>query len=185
MFSRRNEPTSDVYHYHFPEEVRSRLLFAIQHAIENGTDGLSQVSFPDVMYEVERLLLRKYGRLRVSGFVAARVSEIPAVEYFFKCHNEEVMDFLELCFKTKYGCGKQATVEALNEVLEECNVGYELTPYVETWTKGAEFMGKFQENVMTADVQHPKAIKKDEKVLHAETVKPSLSALSGKRVRQR
>lgn len=139
---------------------------------------MTQVSFPDVMFEVEQFLLRKHGGLRRSGFEAARISDIPAVEHFFKCQNEEVMDFLEFCFKTKFGCGKQKTVEELNEILEECNVGYELTPYVENWTKGAEFMGRFQENVMKADVTLPKAIRKDEKVLHAETVKPSLAALS-------
>ena len=178
LFSRRNEQHPDTYFYHLPQEVRSRLMHTLQHCIEGDDALMAQVSFLDVMYEVQLMLERQYGGLRQSGFEAARVSKIPAIEHFFKCDPEEAMDFLQLCFETKWGCGKQRTVTAINQVLAESNIGYELTDYEETFTQGAEFMGEFRPNVQEIHVKKPTVVRKDEKTLHAETVKPCLAALA-------
>jgi hypothetical protein len=152
-------------------------MHTLQHCIE-GDDEMGSVSFLDVMHELQGILQRKYGGLRRSGFEAAKVSDIPAIEHFFKCDHEQAMDFLELCFETKWGFGKQKTVDAINEVLSECNIGYELTDYVETYVQGAAFLGKFQPNVQQVQTKKPKVVRRDEKTLHAETVKPCLAALS-------
>ncbi len=122
MFSKRNQPQPDNYFYHLPQEVRQQLMHTLKHCIEGDCEMMPQVTFTDVMYEMQGILQRKSGGMRRSGYIAAKVSDIPAIEHFFYCDDEQVMDFLEMCFETKWGCGKQRTVEAINAVLSECNV---------------------------------------------------------------
>jgi len=179
LFSHRNDAVQDAYRYAIPERVRQRLLHTIRLRLESHSG--SNLSIGGVFDEMHDKILQRYGGFRSSVYDAARMSENPVVEHFFRCRDEEVMDFLQMCFETQWHCGGQSTVEAINRVLEEEGIGYELTPYSETYTQGASLFGVFSATAKTIHAKLPRVLRKDEKVLHAETVKPCLYALSDPR----
>jgi hypothetical protein len=111
-------------------------------------------------------------------YEAARMSNDPVIEHFFQCPDEEVMDFLQMCFETRWNFGRQPMVEAINRVFQEENIGYELTSYSEITTEGGTLFGRFSPRGKTIRPVLPKVLRKDEKLLHAEAVKPCLDALS-------
>jgi AbiJ N-terminal domain 4 len=127
LFSRRNAPVQDTYRYAIPPQVRNRLLHTIRLCLEKSGSG-GNFSIDSVVAEMHDKILQTYGSFRCSRYDAARRSDDPVVEHFFRCTDEEVMDFLKMCFETTWNCGGQPTVEAINRVLEEENIGYELTP---------------------------------------------------------
>lgn len=179
LFSRRKKAVQDTYGYRIPEHVRSRLLHTIRLSLESHRGG--NLSIGRVLDEMRDKILQRYGGFRCSAYEAARMNDDPVVEHFFRCSDEEVMDFLQMCFETQWHCGGQATVEAINRVLDEENIGYELTPYSETYTDGAMMFGRFNPTAKTVHAHLPKVLRKDEKLLHAEAVKPCLEALSDPR----
>ncbi len=179
FFSRRNAPSQDTYQYQISEKVRNRLLHTIRLTLEQ--IGNQNNSIENVFDEMRDKVLQRYGGFRSSSYAAARMSDVPVIEHFFQCIDEEVMEYLEMCFETRWHCGGQPVVEAINRVLEQENIGYELTPYIETLTPGGTLFGRFSPTIQTVHAQLPKAVRKDEKVLHAETVKPCLAALGDAR----
>lgn len=179
LFSHRNSPVQDTYRYSIPDRVRSRLLHTIRLCLEAFRSG--NLSIEAVLDEMYDKIMQRYGSLRVSVNEAAAISKNAVVLHFFRCTDEEVMDFLEMCFETRWHCGRQTTVDAINRVFEEENIGYELTPYSETYTDGATLFGHFSPTAKTVHPHLPKAVRKDEKLLHAETVKPCLHALTDPR----
>jgi hypothetical protein len=179
LFSRRNAPARDTYRYEIPEQVRNRLLHTIRLCLEEKNSG--NLSIRDVFAEMHDKILQRYGGFRGSSYEAARISDDPVVEHFFRCRDEELMDFLQMCFETRWNCGGQDTVTAINRVLDEENIGYELTPYSETYSQGGTLFGRFRPSIQTVHAILPKVLRKDEKVLHAETVKPCLDALADTR----
>lgn len=177
-FSRRNDPEPDAYVYAIPDRVRTRLLVAIQDSLREGRNP--HVSLQSALDEMEGMLMAELGELRTSN----RRGEHPVVDHFYCCPDEEVMDFFEMIFETQWACGGQLTVAAINRVLEGENIGYELTPYIEKWAdEGEEEDFDEDDNGQGGYLirQLPKAIRKDEKTLHAEVVKPCLAALADDR----
>ncbi len=179
LFSRRKAPVTDAYRYDIPQQIRNRLLHTMRLCLQS--QEFNNYGIEDVLCEMRDKLLQRYGGLRQSGYEAARIATDPVVEHFFQCRDEEVMDFLQMCFETRWHFGQQPMVEALNRVLQEENIGYELTPYSETLTEGATLFGRFRPDAKTIHSVLPKVLKKDEKLLHAEVVKPCLDALSDQR----
>lgn len=179
LFSQRKDPAADTYVYSIAGNVRNRLLHTIRLSLDE--QGGGNLSIGAVFDEMRDKILQRYGGFRQSAYDAARSSNDPVLEHFFSCSDEEVMDFLQMCFETRWHCGGQRTVEAVNRVLDEENIGYELTEYSETYSDGATLFGKFSPTAKTVHAQLPKAVRRDEKVLHAETVKPCLLALSDTR----
>jgi len=178
-FSRRHDPVPDTYRYSIREQVRSRLLHTIRLCLD--AQGSNNISISTVFEEMRDKLLQRYGDFRRPAHEAARVSNDPVVEHFFRCTDEEVMDFLEMCFETRWNFGRQQMVEALNRVLDEENTGFELSPYSETVSDGATLFGRYSRTAKTVHPHLPKAIRKDEQILHAESVKPCFDALSDPR----
>jgi hypothetical protein len=164
LFSRRNDPIPDRYHYDITERVRNRLVATLKKCVE----ASGRRDFMGVLGDVENLLHVNVGALAKPPNRLIPQSE--AIFYhFYECSDEEVIDFLILCFQTRGYCGGPPTVDAINEVLREENIGYELTDFQEIPTQHGH-------RIVT-----PTAIKKEEELLHRETVKPCLRALSDKR----
>ncbi len=178
LFSRRYSPRADTYRYDIPESVRNRLFHTIRGCLESCGPNLS---IGAVLDEMRDKILQRLGGFRQSSYEAARISNDPVEEHFFRCSDEELMDFLQMCFETRWHLGGQPTVEAINKVLEEESIGYELTPYTETHTEGATLFGHFSPTAKTIHPRLPKVVRKDEKTLHAETVKPCLLVLGNER----
>lgn len=179
LFSRRHEQDQDMYRYNIPVEVRNRLFQTIRLCLEHSANR--SVNIQSVLQQMRDKIIQRYGTFCCSEYDALKVSDDPVIEHLFTCSDEQVMDFLQMCFETLWHLGGQHTVEALNQVLEEENIGYELTPYSEIETAGAEIFGRYSASAKTVRPQLPKIIRKDERVLHAETVKPCLRALSDER----
>ncbi len=178
LFSRRHSPEADTYRYQIPEPVRNRLFHTIRGCLESRGQNHG---IGDVLDEMHDKILQRLGGFHQSSYEAARISDNPVVEHFFRCKDEELIDFLQMCFETQWHLGGQPTVEAINKVLEEENIGYELTPYTETQTEGATLFGHFNPKGKTIRPHLPKVVRKDEKTLHAKAVKPCLEVLSDQR----
>lgn len=178
LFSRRRTPPPDQYRYDVPERVRSRILNTLSQCVEQHS---SQMSLGSVLEEVGQKLYSQYGGLRCSGYEAARVSNDPVIEHFFRCTDEEAMDFIELCFQTRWNCGGQPTVDAINRIFEEDSIGYELTPLVEIPVEGGTLFGRRSPGMKSYRIEPPRVIRKDEKLLHSQAVQPCLQVLSDPR----
>src|SRR5688500_17333409 len=126
-FSQRNAPKPDHYRYTIDDKVRNRLLLVLREAANKNDfrDG-----FTRFRYQLGQKLQARYGYLRSSHFEAARRIDNVVIEHFFCCRDEEVIDFLVFAFQTDGRCDGQATVAALNDVLSEEHIGYELTDLI-------------------------------------------------------
>jgi hypothetical protein len=138
-----------------------------------------------MLQEVGQQLLAKRGGLRAPAYEAARRSDHPVIEHFFSCPDEEVLDFIELCFRTQTifrdNEGAKNLVVALNQIFEEEGIGYELTPtaIIDTGRPGMLFGRPAGREIR---VEYPKVIKKDERTVHEKAVKPALDALRDPRL---
>ncbi len=179
LYSKRHAPPPDQYRYDLPEEVRWRLL----HTMEQLRDDVGGSFDVDrMLHEVGERILREYGGLRRSGYIAARSSDHPVVEHFMSSDDEMALDFIETCFQVWGNCGRQKGVEALNEILQDAGLGYELTPFVEINTgKPGKLFGSSCGTVI--EYQYPKFVRKDEQFTHETIIKPCLELLSDPRFR--
>lgn len=197
LFSRRNVKPKDLYDYEISDLARRRLFFALKEHFTSQDFLGNNCELPSIFEEMQSKILRAYGTFRTAGSDAEKVKNQPVTVHFFACSDEEFMDFLEMCFETRRNFGRQPTVELINRVLSEENIGYELSDYSTVYGE-PELSGDSARSRVGLNPNHgrterivnpgvpfktvlPKAIRKDEKVLHAETVKPCLTALSDPR----
>ena len=168
FFSQRNAPPPSQLSYDVPETMRSRILAILDHHIGN------ERSMQAFLAEMEDLLCRQYGQLRASSYRAARRSDIPVVEHFYCCPDEQALDFIEACFQLSVQCGGQKAVDEINAVFRQEGVGYELTKFLGPATpKGSVILGK-----QIAPDQLPRVVRVDEQTAHTEIVAPALSLLT-------
>lgn len=166
LFSRRNDPVPDRYSYEIPELVRRRLLITLRVKAE----ATGRLALRRILHEVEEKLLMKLGALKQPKNRLISPDDA-IVEHLCCCDDEEVLDFLEICFQTRGYCGGQPTLDAINDVLREENIGYELTDFHQVW----------DEDGRSYYVVPPMPVKKEEELLHDEVVKPCLRALGDRR----
>lgn len=131
LFSKRHAPPPDQYRYDLPDNVRWRILHSIEHLSK---DSGNRFDIDQMLQEVGDRILREYGGLFRPGYEAARVSDHPVIEHFFSSDEEMALDFIEMCFQVRGNCGRQKGVDAINEILRDAAIGYELTPFVEIQT---------------------------------------------------
>jgi hypothetical protein len=175
LFSRRHIRTSETHRYDFPQEIRNRILHTIRISIE--ADGNQNLSVAEVLFEMRDKILQRYGAFRSSMYEAARVSNDPAIEHFFKCTDEEVVDFVQMCFETRWNCGGQKTVDAVNAVLDDAGIGYQLTP-IRKEPCESHFFGRKRDAYR---IIPPTVVRRDEERMHTEVVQPCLAVLSDSR----
>jgi len=126
------------------------------------------------LHDMEDLLTRQYGYLSQSSYRAARRSDIPVIEHFFTCSDEQALDFIEACFQLNVHCGGQAAVDEINEALRQEGIGYELTKYLAPqMARGDICVGQPISAALL-----PRIIRVDSQRMHAEAVAPALALLS-------
>lgn len=131
----------------------------------------------EMFEEVQNKLLQQYGGLYRPTYDAACVHNDPLLNHFLCCSDEMALDFVELCFQTSNGCGRQDGVTALNAVFHEEAMGYELTAWREVETgEPAKLFGRTIGGGKSIRIEHPRIIRKDEQFTHTEIVQPSLAA---------
>lgn len=182
IFSKRHRVKPAKLIFNIPESTRSRLLYTMRHCVEAPETVFvgSSRSFERLLQEVEEQLLREYGGLCVSSYRAAQVSSNPAIEHFFRCDDDQVLDFVELCFRSfRDGPGK-AGIEPINAVLREDGIGYELSPWVET---EIEDSGSRVERIFGGkriEITYPIFVRVNDRFVHEEIVTPCLQVLASK-----
>ncbi len=125
VFSQRNSEPAARYHYVVPAKVRSRVLHALRQNMTGANYG-----YRDLLDEVGEQAVAKYGGLRAPYYEAARTSDHPVIEHFHSCKDDEALDFIEMCFRTRslgFSNEAEAAVVAINRIFEEEGIGYELT----------------------------------------------------------
>lgn len=174
LYSRRASPSADAYRYDFPEQVRRRIL----HTLRGLSVRQNSFDLEEVFHQVQDQLLQQYGRLYRPAYDAARAQGAPLLNHFLCCSDEMALDFIELCFRTRSGCGRQDAVEAVNAVLHEEAIGYELTAWRQVETgEPAKLLGRIISSGKSFKIEYPQIIKKGDQYTHAEIVQPCLVAL--------
>lgn len=185
FFSRRNSAPPDRYRYDVPEKVRRRLLINLKQVCEQPHYLSRHIDFANLLHDVQQKALAKYGGLRLPGYEAAMIDGSPIISHFFYCKDEEVLDFLEFCFQVRDFAVQvemaKTAVEQINRIFEEEGIGYELTEprLVETGEEGMPLPGVRGGKALRQEF--PRAIRKDERTVHEQAVKPALEALSDPR----
>jgi hypothetical protein len=177
LFSKRHRPAPASHRYDVPNDVRSRILYAID---QLSRDFYNAFDFGRMLQGVGDKLLVEYGFLRGSGFEAARVNDNPVIQHFFSCDDQMALDFIEACFQVWGNCGRQRGVETINGIFQDAAIGFELTPFVEIDT-GKPGMLFGAELGTVIEYRYPQFIKKDSEYLHADAVQPALVVLSDAR----
>lgn len=87
------------------------------------------------------------------------------------------------CFETMWNCGGEATVNAINAIFEQENIGYELTQIRNIPIEGeTHLFGTWGPKSKGAyRVETPRALKKDEKTTHKEIIQPCLHVMADAR----
>jgi hypothetical protein len=141
--------------------------------------------FKNLIDEVGEQVVAKCGGLRAPHYEAARTSDHPVMEHFFSCRDEEALDFIEMCFRTRsLGLGNEAepAAAAINRIFEEEGIGYELTP--PKWHDTGKPAQMFGHTLPTNELrlEFPQIVKKGERTVHNLTAKPALEALRDSRL---
>jgi hypothetical protein len=184
LFSRRNDKPHDRYTYVVSEKVRSRIFHTLaQH--RGDYMGGGRYNFTGLLEEVGQKLLTHRGGLLSSQARHSNLGEAVA-DHFFVSSDEEAMDFVQLCFETETMGGNtpdaHTLVKAVNRVLEEEGVGYELTtPSMIDTGEPAQMFGR-QTGRNYFRIEYARVIKKNELTVHQQVVKPALEALRDPRL---
>ena len=163
----------------FSPRVRNRILLTIQHL----TDEQMGSHFYEIMDDVAGKLLRKYGVLCTpppADEITTR-SVHRAVEHFFCCSEQQVFDFLDHVFRSPHYHACQEGVEAVNRVLEEEGLDYEFTPMIQH--VGPPQTTGFPRGGRPITYTYPTLIRRSQKPLHQQAVKPAFELLLDPRFR--
>ncbi len=178
LFSKRKKNYPTDLRYDLPDDVRSRILLAFGDYCNESNGG-----FEELLEKVGSVLLKAYGTLSKSAYVAAKRSDHPVIEHFFVCYDEQAIDFIEVCFKQFVYNGGQSGVDEINEIFRECGIGYELTPFIEHKVeKESSFLGKKRLSTVV-EYEYPKVIQRNDQIMHESVIEPTLELLSDSRFR--
>ena len=174
-FSRRETDLPDKYRYDLPEKVRKRILHTLDQAV--GGAG-HRISFTQVVDEVRSKLLRQYGGLKSRPVSGMSVRSNPAIEHFLCCGDEMALDFIEFCFQVQPYPLREKGVEAVNGILQEEHIGYELTPFREVETDEIAHIYGTPTGGKVIRFEFPRFIRIDGQFVHQAIVRPCLDALT-------
>jgi len=168
VFSKRQRAGSSL-RFEFPQEIRSRILHALQNSLNQG-DGWA--SFEGMLNEVGNQLLVLYGGLTSPFYEAVRQSDHPVVQHFFSCDEPKALDYIEICFRSEALSGCENAVQMVNAILRDGQLGYQLSPFIKREVENSKFhSGK------SYTYDPPRLICTESDFLHEEAMQPALAAL--------
>jgi hypothetical protein len=134
----------------------------------------------EVLSELRDKLVAQYGSLYRPAFEAAIQAPNPVIEHFLSCNEAMALDYIELWFKCwSYRPACKRAVDAVNEVLREEGIGYELSPWVERLTdEPAQSLFGRLTSAKKIETQYPEFVRKDSQFTHANIVQPCLDVLA-------
>lgn len=180
LFSRRGRSEPDEYMLEFTGSVRSRIMHTISHVLRDRSDMRT------VLLQMREILFRAYGYLAKPQVKIVYQPDDDIVDHLNECSTDQFRDILELLFRVQGYGGGQAGVVAINEILEEESIGFELTPFVviPDQPRGPKPFSGSIIGPPAGSVQYPRVIRKSEKLIHAEVVEPALKLLVDPRFAQ-
>ena len=174
-----NRESSISLRYGIPDEVRYRILLVLDDAVVNASGD-----FELFLSQVGRLLLKRYGVLAQSGYIAARRSQNPVVEHFACCDEQQFFYLLELCFQQDVLAGKQNAVDEINQILRQTGIGYYLTPFVEREKETeAWIVPGWKQKGIAKEYEYPKAVRSADVLIQQAITEPTLTLLSDARLK--
>jgi uncharacterized protein DUF7014 len=171
-YSKRSNPPGMELFYSFSQKARLRIEAVLCRQVGQPS------SLRLLLDEVQELLELEYGTLHSPAYDALYEDGVhPVIEHLGYCHDDLVVDFLEVVFRCSIFCGGQSTVEMLNRVLREEQIGYELTEFRgKEHAKGSRIIGQqSSEDVL------PIVFRIDNRELHQSVLVPALSLLTDSR----
>jgi hypothetical protein len=185
LFRTKRQPESSDgrYSYTITSKARARVLHTLQQHRPNPWSA-GGFDFGGMLSEVGRKVLAKSGGLATLPD-ANPMADHPVVVHFLACSDEEALQFIGFCFETEVMSrdmeGANVAVEAVNKILEEEGIGYELTRQasVDTGEPGYLFGRRTGGNMFRTE--YPRLVKKGDRVVHEQAVKPALEALRDSR----
>jgi hypothetical protein len=173
LFSKRSVSPPDAFRDDIPEVARKRIFHILEEYLGAKVKNL--------LDELEPMLEKAYGFLDLPGYVAARVSNNDVLQHFVSCSTEKVLDFLELCFQTRtlFQPDKlNQIVDDINDIFREYGIRYEFTPF-SMRAKKEKHKSLLRRRLAgePLEVNYPRAIVKDDELLHNEAVVPCLKLL--------
>ena len=183
IYSKRHRPPPTELYYDFPEQVRRRLLSTLGDIVNGGSEYEigSPHEFDGLLSKVRSRLLSEYGYLCRPSYEALRRSRIDILEHFFSCEDEQVLDFIEVCFQYGNRSLRKTGVSAVNSILRDENIGFELTPWDssldERLSPGIDRIAHTND----ATVSFPQFVPIENLHVHKEIIKPTLDLLTSSR----
>jgi hypothetical protein len=174
-FSKRNSSVPDTLCYEVPTATRLRILHKFKQLLES---PYVQFDFGHVLDGVAKRILTEYGGYdgdtRRNAFAG---TDHPAVIHALACSDERFLDFTEFCLQVWPHQLGQPGVEAVNQFLREDGIGFELTPFRQTFRDRS---GKIVQDGGSGTVEYefPQFMRKDNEYLHQQVVRPCLEALA-------
>jgi len=174
LYSKRRHSSPAFLRYDIPPDIRTRIL-----AVFKDHSSPPYGGFDQLLSEVGNVIFKQYGSLSQSMYRMARHSDHPVIEHFLSCEHEYALDFIEACFQQPAYDGGQTGVNEINGIFHETGIGYELTPFVEHPIKTSLF-GRRRQGIQ---YEFPRAIRRDDQLVHQEVIEPALRLLSDSRLR--
>ena len=165
LYTQRKSSPHRTLIYIFQQQVRQRLLAVLEDHISKPKDNF----FNDLGHA----LVQTYGYLQRSSFEAARTSNNPVIEHYFRCSDEQVLDFFEAAFQNRQYNGGQDGIDSLNNVLQDTGIGYRFTDY-----PAKESIGLFFPKKVAVNSGFPEAHRITDEHIYQTVVKPAIQFLS-------
>lgn len=165
--------------YGVPDEVRYRILLVLEDAVVSMSGN-----FEVFLSEIGRLLLKRYGFLAQSGYVAARRSQNPVVEHFACCDEDQFLYLLEVCFQQDVLTGNQNLVDEINQIFRQTDIGYYFTPFIEHEKETEDWiLPGWKKKGIATEYEYPKAIRSADALIQQSITEPTLTLLSDARLK--
>jgi len=178
-FSQRQRKRPEEYDKEVSAHVRARLFHSLS--------DMNEWSVTYAEPELHRMILKSYGSLRGMSHNGRPAVGQNVRDHWLACDVVEFLDLLEMIFHTSGYGGGPPTVEVINRILEEENIGYELTEFLTIqidpeprepdYSEGRPIYGPTGHSIRYR-YELPQVISKGEKALHAGVVQPALALLS-------
>jgi hypothetical protein len=166
-----------VLRYDLPSQVRKRVFLALEQSGKR--QELMNFDLGSVLSELRDKLMAQYGDLYRPTYEAAIQSANPVIDHYLGCNDAMALDYIELWFKCwSYRPAAKRAVDAVNEVLREEGIGYELSPWVERITNEPATLFNRLTSGKTLETQYPEFVRKDSQFTHANIVQPCLDVLA-------
>lgn len=183
VFSRRGKEVEPLVR-NIPITLRNKILLYCRDIFSNSRSNWGSGNHTGEFWnEIHQMLLYRHGKFQLSnGNPQSRSEDL--INFLLHCQDDEFLDFIEYIFRVKclfhVSTEENVLVAEINELFASENIGYELTEIVkeEVVEPVNEYPFFSREMKVIKTIAYPQVIRKDDQVIHATIIMPTLSLLS-------